>query len=305
MKKLYLTILIILIPAIVYLSVFFVFDPYGYWGNNVNERNKNTLTAKMLDFRNGNYDAIIIGDSRIANYNPSELSAITGHNYINLAYGGCITEEMDYLLQWCLEIRDVKEIVIITSFYNMNSLLQQNRVYSTNKVIESPLSYAFNIDNAKAMLDNIKHNKPTNSSNNAQISESEKAEHFKISKESMEYYLNNYVYAHNVINSFNETLKTCANNSIDTKIVLPPWWKDFYELLKEKNLLEIIDNYKSTLSEYATIYDFEYQGCLLNNNYDDFSDYSHFSGKTYQNFIKTIIENDTSFCRIWRNKTLQ
>lgn len=302
MKKLYLSVLIILVPVIVYCVFFFANDPYGYFKSNGSSQSTSNLTGKMLDYRNGEYDAVIIGDSRIASYDVSELSASSGYKFSNMAYRGCMTEEMVGLLQWCIDNQNaqLKEVVIVTSFYNMNTLLQQDRVASTKKVIESPFSYAFNTENAMAMLDNLKSGKKTDQTEQSkEVTAEQKKEHFNISKDAMEYYLKGYTYDKNVIEGLCNICDICAQNGIKVKIILPPWWEGYYELLEQWQLTDILDDYKKTLSEHAEVYDFEYKDCALSANYDDYSDYSHFKGTTFQTFIKSITESDKQNCRFW------
>ena len=290
MRKLYLWVFAVMAPVLIYILVFFMNDPYNYFGISKENGDNSPLIAKMIDFRNNDYEAVIIGDSRIAHYDVGELSEQTGLNYVNMAYGGCMTEEMVNLLQWCIdndESNSLKEITIITSFYNMNTLLQQNRVNSTEKNIKSPLTYAFSLENAGAMLKLLK-STPNVSSQSQEITPEIKQEHFKISAEQMKYYLAGYTYDRDVIDCLGKMCDLCHDKDISVKIVLPPWWKEYYSLLDEYQLMTIIDEYKEELSYHAEVYDFEYPECELSDRYDDFSDYTHFHGDTFDSFVRTV-----------------
>ena len=261
----------------------------------------------MLDYKNNKYDAIIVGDSRIVRYDLSDLSESTGYNYINMAYGGCITNEMASLVEWCFEKQstELKEIVIVTSFYNMNVLLQQDRVASTEKVIKSPFSYAFNMETAEMMINSLKKEDSPVTETKKELTEEEKAENFKSHENSMSYYLDEYVCDYGVIERLNEICKKCTEAGIEVKIILPPWWQGYYELLQQRGLLEILDEYKAILSENATVYDFEYAECPLSDRYDEFIDYTHFSGETSKLVFKAFTEEDIPDCRIWKNGSFE
>ena len=301
MKKLYLWIFAISFPVICYMLFFFANDPHRYFSGDASD---NTLMGKMIDFKNHSYDAILLGDSRIDNMDVKELNQGSTFSYKNMAYGGCMSREMISLFWWCIEHQNtnIKSVIIVTGFYNMNTLLQQDRVSSTEKIINNPISYAFCLENLKACLHNLKiKQKNIRKVNAASISDDvQKASNFKMSRDEMTTYLKNYTYDQSVLNDFVEIGNYCAAHDILLKIVLPPWWEDFYGELIRYDLLDILDEYKQTISLSVPIWDLEYKECPLNSNYDDFSDYSHFHGQTQEYFYNVIINNDSTYTRLWK-----
>lgn len=306
MKKLYLRVALLLIPVLLYCAIFFANDPYGYFKHSNVPESTSTLTGKMLDYRNGQYNAIIIGDSRIVGYDVSELSTATGYQYVNMSYGGCMTEEMVQLLTWCIENQTVpiQKIIVVTSFYNMNQMIQQDRVTSTKKIIENPLTYAFSFENLTAMLKKIttSSDKTDTGNTKAEKTAEEKAANFETHKQSMLKYLNSFSYDQEVIQELAELCTDCQRSGIDVRIVLPPWWEGYYSLLAEHQLLSILDEYKSQLSQHVIVYDFENEDCPINQNYDDFTDYSHFRGESLIRFLKVIEGESSPDCKIWDNR---
>ncbi len=313
MKKLYLSVLAVLLPALLYMVFFFVNDPYDYFGLSRSSKVASGPRGKMLEYRNGDFEGIIIGDSRIDGYDVSELSRKTGMNCINIAFGGCMGEENAALLEWCLENNkgNLKHVIIVTDFYNMNTLLQQDRIASTEKVIETPFSYAFCYENLLDVLNELKEKRHGTKAAvddaklgvQKEISQStiddKKAENFRAHGENLAYYLNGFKYDYNVIERFCNVCDRCRDQGIEVTFIVPPVYEGFFGLLKESHVTANTDEFKKILSDHAVIYDFEYPDNELGKNYEDFRDYKHFGGETYEKFLKCIEEGETRYCRVW------
>lgn len=305
MKKLYKRISFVLIPILIYLVVFYVMEPYNYLGIKKTADTSN-LVGKMLNYKNGSYNGILLGDSRVAKYDVSELSDRTGCNFVNLAYGGSMTKEMASLFWWCMENKtnDIKEVIIVSGFYNMNTLLQQDRVESTEKVIANPFSFAFSVENLSATCSAILDSKKpstTSSKSLDDLSDAERRDRVNSHIEDMRYYLEGFQYDMEVIGSLLEIGKYCADNNINVSLIVPPWYSSFYEELAANDLLEDVDYYKETISKNMLVYDMEYAECPLSNDISDYIDSSHFRGKTFDLFADVIVDRDLTHARLWKN----
>ncbi len=304
MKKLYTSIMVVLLPSVLYLVFFFLNDPHGYFGNTKSDSNE--LIDNMLDFKNENYDAIILGDSKLNAFDEArvlELNRETGYKYKKMAYRGAMTTEMNTLFWWCMDTKpdSIKSVIVETSWYNMNVLLQQDRVASTIEQIKNPLNYAFSINNMSDMFTAVFMNKDTNGSGKEKkITKEQKTINFDTHIKGMELYLENYQTDYDALNGLISICQYCNDNNIEIKIVTSPWWDDYFFRLKNYGLYTEFDDYKISLSKYADIYDMEYDECLLCKRYEDFSDYAHFHGETYDDFCKMIIYDDREFARLWQ-----
>lgn len=77
---------------------FYTHDPHGYFGGN--EALSGSLINNMLDWRAGEYDAMIIGDSRMTAFDEEyvqRLNQNSGLRYKNMSYDGAMGEEMNTL----------------------------------------------------------------------------------------------------------------------------------------------------------------------------------------------------------------
>lgn len=307
MKKLYASILLVLLPSCIYLVFFYANDPHGYFGSAKNQGSQ--LIDNMLDWKREDYDACIIGDSRMMSFDSDYIRKIdeeTGFHFKNLAYPGAMGEEMNYLINWCLDTKHdkVKSIIIVTGWYNFNELLQQNRVLSTEKIIENPFSYAFSISNMKDMIACFNTAPDSDRDDSLTVTPEEKRKHFAIELEAMSNYLRSYKTDESVINDFISVCNRCKDNNIEIKLVIPPLVAEFYDELDEFGISDI-DGYKASLCKYIDIYDMEFEECPLTQRYDDFSDYSHFHGETYKDFSNELIYESLVYSRFWSCSTLK
>lgn len=307
-KKLYIAICLVLLPSILYLAFYFLNDPHGYFGDT--NKDSWVLIDNMLDWKNGDYNALLIGDSRLTSFDETyiqELNKATGYTFKNMSYGGAMQTEMNYLTNWSLDQKpgEVKSVIIVTGWYNLNELLQQNRVKSTEKIIENPLSYAFSINNMQDMVEKLRNSNGDDEEivDNFEISPEEKIEHFKIEWKSMSKYLKNYKFDEDVFNGLASISNRCQDEGIDLKVVVPPWVDNFWEDLSELGEYDT-ESYKRELSKVVNIYDMEFKECELSHRYEDFSDYSHFHDRTYEDFSNELIYSTTRYSRLWHNHQL-
>jgi hypothetical protein len=113
-------------------------------------------------------------------------------------------------------------------------------------------------------------------------------------------YLTDYKTDTEVIDDLISICEECKKQGIEVKIVIPPWLDRFYDELSSYGSYDM-DEYKSILSEYVDIYDFEYKDCPLNSRFDDFSDLSHFHNYTYEEYADEVIYGKIKYSRLWKN----
>lgn len=298
MRKLYLSVLLILVPTFLYLLLFFTHDPYGYFQRDP-DPTAASLTENMLDFCKGNYDAVILGDSRMMQFDHAhinKLNACTGHSFKNMSFDGAVAEEMPALFYWCEKQKPdcVKSVILVTGWYGLNTLLQTDRVEQISREISNPLNYAFSLDSLRAIFTS---KSPESLS---PVSDAQKRQNFELHLGSMSVYLQNYEMDSSALDDLTELCRYCSDHGIEIMIVLPPWWTDFYRQLENCGQLAAMDGYKYILSEYAPIYDLEYPDCPLSSRYEDFSDYAHFHGSTYEDFCDVLISGALDYARFWQ-----
>ena len=169
MKKLYLKLLLIILPIIAYFILFLAFDVNDFSGlrNSVfNNIEKTKLIAydgtKIVDSpysiikyinnldQNIKY-SFIFGDSRVNGADVTKMSRLDGKKYINLAFGGCsLKESIDEF--WIAISKSKPERVIFeVDYYSINEERQTDRIKQIINM--SLIQYFFDYTNNKMVID--------------------------------------------------------------------------------------------------------------------------------------------------------
>lgn len=305
MKKLYGSVLLVLLPAILYAVFFFANDPHDYFGLKATPADFDSLTGHMIDLRRGDYNALLLGDSRTARVPEAYLNETTGLRFKNMSFAGCTIQEYAKLFWWAVDNhKELERVVIVTSFYGTNEILQHDRVTATNQIIQNPVTYAFNVDSLKDLVTKLKdpgYGYPTVDIN---YTPEEKAANFEAYGNNLSKILSGYSFAAEDVAELTRVCDYCNAHDIDIYFVLPAWWKEYFTKLDESGLLEQEDSFKRELSLHAEVLDLEYPGCPLSENYDDFRDYTHARGYTLEVLCSVIAHQTISELRIWKNGNL-
>ncbi len=156
MKKLLLRIALLLLPVVGYFVLFFIFEPYNYFG--IKEyANTNSVIYRTRAYLQDPSDSIIVGDSRLAHLDMELVGELTGKEYKNLCFGGAsITEAMD-LFDFALKTNpELKDVVLSISFYTLNNSYSRDRTDQIELVVENPLAYMTNFNYNLEMLNEIR-----------------------------------------------------------------------------------------------------------------------------------------------------
>ena len=80
--------LIFIAPAVVAVVLFFVFEPYDYFGLKHNSHYLSKPLSTMREVIRDHPKSIILGDSQMANLNIDYIEELTGTRYTMLGFGG-------------------------------------------------------------------------------------------------------------------------------------------------------------------------------------------------------------------------
>lgn len=158
MKKFLPRLALALVPFALYLTFFVLFEQNNYFGF----KNTDTMYSRIKGYSQDLPNSIIIGDSRLANFDMDIVNAASGRAWYNLAFGGATLEESLDLLEYAIaKNSDLKEVVLGLSFYTLNkSYGTVSRMVTIEKQINNPVAYIsnfqHNIDAAVALFNTIK-----------------------------------------------------------------------------------------------------------------------------------------------------
>lgn len=158
MKKFLPRLALALLPIVLYLTFFIAFEQNNYFGLS----NADTMYSRIKGYAQKLPSSIIIGDSRLANFDMNLVKQASGRSWYNLAFGGATLEESLDLLEYTMNKNPkLKEVVLGLSFYTLNkSYGTVSRMATIEKQIENPVAYIsnfqHNVDAAVALLNTIK-----------------------------------------------------------------------------------------------------------------------------------------------------
>ena len=158
MKKFVARLALALLPLALYLCFFIAFEPNNYFGF----KNTDTMFTRIMGYTQEKPASIIIGDSRLANFDMALVDEAAGRSFYNLAFGGATLEESVDLLEYALAQNSaLQEVVLGLSFYTVNeSYGTVSRMATIEKQIANPFAYIsnfqYNIDAAVALMNTVK-----------------------------------------------------------------------------------------------------------------------------------------------------
>ena len=142
MKKFFAKLALFLLPFLLVVVFFFVFETYDYWDLKGSCDYTSRSIHALREVQLAHPTRIILGDSRMANVNTGYLEEITGQKWSNLAYGGATLEENIRQFWYTAERTDLEQVVIGVTFYTLNDdHVSTARFPAAQKVADDPLTF--------------------------------------------------------------------------------------------------------------------------------------------------------------------
>ncbi len=147
MKKLLFKIALALLPVIMYLAIFIMFEPNNYFGLQQNS-STNSPIARIRAYEAQPYNTIILGDSRMAHFDMQLVSETYDAQVSNVAYGGAgLAESIDEFYYLYEKNPNIENVVFGLSFYTINSAYNPvNRMKTVETQLKNPVAYIFNLE---------------------------------------------------------------------------------------------------------------------------------------------------------------
>lgn len=153
MKKILRNIVLLLLPIVLYYTVFIIFEPNNYFGL-WQKASGTDIMASLRAYQSAPQDHIILGDSRTAQLDAEIQRSISGVSYANLSYGGASLEEQLDLLDWARQTNpNLQTVVFSLSFYTLNKGYTHNR--NVIMAVNNPLVYLTNLGYNINMFTNL------------------------------------------------------------------------------------------------------------------------------------------------------
>ena len=308
-----------LIPIVIWYSVFVAFEPYNYFQLSKTDRNytEHVPLGRMRKTMNREYDCLLLGDSRTASIDEDLLYKITGDRYNNLAFGGASLQESIDLFWWAIDYQDFSKVIMQISFYSVCTGYNSNRIKKLERTAENPILFLTNEEyhgEAFKQIISIINNENANQSKKYTVEE-RKNNKITYANEIILPVVKNYEINYELLEEVKRIADYCKQNNIDFYLFIPPVDETIWQYVIEPlALYDELDEYKTALSYYATIYDLEFEN---NANYveEDFVDGFHLYGlgqasyntleeyPALKNYLYRLLNIETTDIFIWENGT--
>lgn len=316
MKKLYIKLVIIILPIIAYFAMFLAFDINDFSGlrkavfHNVEETKliaydgTKTMDSpysiiKYINNLDENMNvkySFIFGDSRINGIDVTELNRLDGKKYVNLAFGGCTMKES--IDEFWLAVSKVQpeRVIFEVDYYSLNKRRQLDRI---KQIVNMDMfKYFFDYFNNKSMIDEaISKIKQLKTNNNTQSEELNPAR-FESYLAQIKLICENYEIDEECVDSLLKIADYCNKNNIDLVFFAPPVHKSIYDgVIVFYGIDKKMEKVKEKLSSKAEVLDMQY---LSEISSEDrlWSDGHHFMGKLMEQVGKNVTLKDKKYMKI-------
>ncbi len=319
-KTLVKKLLIYLIPFIIALLWFFLFEPYDYFNlkGDAFYMSKPLSSTRELLLRNP--ENLIFGDSRMANMNVDYIEELTGERYTMMAFGGATLNDAINEFWYATEHTDMKKVVIGVNFYALNSNHLADRFNPIVPIAENPINFVSNFGHWYEAFENCRR-KATNlfyslfGTPEKMIFMDDPSSPTQKDPVPPDTYTEGYRsdlfdYAHIIsgqvadfgdpniyMYELNKIINYCEQNEVELKFVIAPSHYSIWELvIFEQQLQYYIRNYKDDLKSSAIVYDFEWYNDYSKTD-SNFIDGFHLSGEQKLAFTRAVFSDELDdFC---------
>jgi hypothetical protein len=308
----------------------YVVDPHGY-NNLINIENFNSKkysnTSMTTRFKanllaENNFDAIMLGTSRIGVMDPNIVNDYLNIKTFNLDNPGSNTEIQNKFFKYAHHYnKDLKYLIYGIDFmsFNKNRTIQndfkefydlQNKIEEFEKI--SNYDFYFNtetfVKSAKIVIKNILNKQQTETiylsngmrdyKNHIEDLSNNKLELDKLIKSSIDGYFResgiykNYTFSYEFLNYFKDTIKYCKTNNIKVFVYIPPMYSDHFDAIATAGYFDEFELFKKELVKITDFIDFTGHNPISENK-NNYWDSSHLRKELTQVIMGRIF-NDKS-----------
>lgn len=309
-----------LLPFLLIFAIFTAFDPYDYWLINNHPTYVSRSVSGMRELLLTKPENILLGDSRMANFNADYIKQITGEDWCALAYGGATLNENIEQFWYATEHTTLKKVVFGVNFYNLNdNHYSEGRVDDAIETAENPLKFYGNFNIWLEMVSNIRAKASgvladITGNENLRIfvdDPSSLTQDVKPPQEMENGYRKNlldyatliygqigdYHGAISYLERLDEIIDYCDANDIEIIFLIPNSNRAMWDLtIFPLEIDDYIEIYKDRLKSRAIVYDMEYYNDYAMDD-DIFYDCFHFMREEKQHLMRVFFaDEECEYC---------
>ncbi len=276
-QKTWLKLSLFLMPCLlIVLSVYFI-DAYKILGNTsiiaepIRTRYGQTINPvlwKLPAFARNPRPNMVLGDSQMARLSSSDIEAVSGESYVNLAYPGGTLRESIATFWYAARAEKLKKIYFGVSFTAYNAFAL-NRVDEATEIIRHPVKCITNSDVlVTSLLDAMEQffGKTTNLGPGLS-----RAVFWEKQLADLDSHYRTNTYPAQLKEGLKQIAEYCDSNGILLIFVIPPQHMDAQKRVRALGLESQYLRFKLDLASIATTYDYDIESEITRdaNNYAD------------------------------------
>lgn len=313
MRKLFLKILLLLLPVLLYLIFVVIIDPFNYFGisgiisldvkrsvTNI----ENPALFNLIQFNRSPSENITISDSRFADKDLSLIENQTGLKFAEIyIFDGMIKDIISGF--WFANSKvKLKNVYLSVNFNNFFVTQRNDLVKSSETIINDPLLYFANFNTLISAFKCITYTNtlPVTTPDMKHRPEFEENRLKFLSVTNTRYY-KNYSYPVEYLKDLYAIKSYCNEHQIKLYFVIPPTNVDMQNLVDSNNLRSQREIFAGNLAKIAVTYDMDFPNTLTDNR-SLFYDYVHIDKANLTRLFISIInnKNDSAYVKKYNLK---
>ena len=306
-----------LIPFLIALLLFYIFEPSNYFGFKDDAAYFTRPLSSMRQLMREQPANVIFGDSRMANLNTDYIKEITGEEYSMQGFGGATLGESIELFWFATEHTKMEKVMFGVSFYGAKGIQDAGRITDVEKQATNIFAFTSRLDYWLQALNSAKDgsqniiadvlNRPDLMAEppedptafTPQDIPTERGDRYRLQLEEyadiIRFMCEGYTLESDTLRQLDEIIDYCKENHIELIFVFPPMHQSIFTNVTEPMDL---DGYRNQLKDYligkTTVYDMEFLNDFTCNE-DNFFDGFHLSSeekKTLAQLLFTDVAAD-------------
>jgi hypothetical protein len=279
-------------------------DPFGYFHSSslISEDTKLRTAArfnpcfwKMNQFRRKPSADILLGDSRMANLNPTQVERAAGEDYFNFAYGGASLNEIIDTFWFATRQVPLRKVFIGLNLnvYNDYNYTERTKLFAT--VQRNPALYFVNRTVLQSALYGA-YSEATGTDPKIGVPTLNKEGFWQEELQSTASYYKNYVYPAKYKKQLMGVTQYCREHNVQLSFVIFPTYVEVQHLVSDYHLERENAMFRQDLASMGTTYDYDYENEITTQR-ANYTDPIHTNGQICNMIIREIWQGGRRYGR--------
>jgi len=244
---------------------------------------------KWSDFIREPTENILLGDSRMANFDTEVIKELKGMDFKNMAYGGGTVPELIETFRFCQKKIKLKKVIIGVNFSLFNEYNSLNRCLETKRIFGNRIFYFINKSVIKSSFILLKDRITKNTTEIERPNiDKEKFWQEQIKQTARKYY-EKYKYPESYFADLQEISDYCEENNIELVFIIFPIHSDLQDRIHEFERTSDLAQFKKDIGSLGKVHDFHLQN-EKNSDKANFKDPFHYTNEYMMELINDVFQ---------------